>query len=323
MFKKLDNKKRRIIGFSVMGATIAFGLTSTLMVAPGMGIESLRFIKSVERELKDITPKGKFVLDSKSMSYGIVKNVIKQSFVADAISTINHNDKEQLAMRDLYEQYALYWFNDNFGENTDIDLYDIGNSLIEFDKSIASKFNSNGFVNTGIGWMFSHGGMNELYSKDIKELASNQQSIIAQSDYEASIRDNGSLGNIGGLEVEFSMGANIVNNKVWFLNKQIESIRTALTLHFKGGALGLTVFKDENKQLSLEDEIFSKVLTIDDLYHPDFINTLNVLRVGIIFFILNIAIIPTGATISTLALIGTKSKKESLNSGEDKNEKIN
>ncbi|QHX36242.1 hypothetical protein STIUS_v1c06880 [Spiroplasma sp. TIUS-1] len=320
MFKKLSNKKRRIIGFSVMGATVAFGLTTTLMIAPGMGMESLMFIKSVERELKQITPKGKFVLDSTSPTYPLVKNVIKKSFIADAVSTIDFRDPSQLALKGVYEEYAAYWFEDHFGENVDIDLYDIGNSLIEFDKSVAGKFHSTGFVNTGPAWIFTQGGLSEIYGSDVYNLGLNQQTILDQNLYTAYIHDNGSLGNINGVEVEYSIGAHIVNNKVWFLNKQIESIRSALTLHVIGGAMGINVFKDDNNQLSLNDDIFNKYVIVDDLYHPNFTATLQLLRVAIVLFALNFAVIPAGVTVTVLTLKGTKKPK---NTEEVENEEIN
>ncbi|WP_338983495.1 hypothetical protein [Spiroplasma endosymbiont of Othius punctulatus] len=317
MFNKFNNKKRRIVGFSILASTLVFGMTSTLMVAPGIGVESLMFITSVKKELQEITPKGKFVLDKNSPAYSIVKNVIKKSFVADAISTIDHNNEEELKMKIIYEEYALNWFDDHFGEEKDIDLYDVGNSLIEFDKSVAGKFHSFGFVNPGISWVFSLEGLSEIYSSEIYDLSLKQQTLYDQEEYEYYIEDNGIIGNTVGIEVTYSKGTNIVNNKVWFLNKQIETIQAALTLHVTSGALGIKIFKDEKNELSLNDSIFDKHVTTDDLYHPNFTSTLTLLRIAIVFFALSVAIVPAGVIVSHLTLKNTSREKKIKNNPEN------
>ncbi|ALA97703.1 hypothetical protein SKUN_00813 [Spiroplasma kunkelii CR2-3x] len=49
-------------------------------------------------------------------------------------------------------------------KHENIDLYNVGLDLIEFDKTVAFKFHSYWYVNTGTQWMFKSGGIKQMFS---------------------------------------------------------------------------------------------------------------------------------------------------------------
>ncbi|WP_157806927.1 hypothetical protein [Spiroplasma floricola] len=253
-----------------------------------MGIESLTFINSVEKQIKRIMPKGKYVFDPSHPLYEeMMNNVIKNSFKADAISTINfYNSKDYKDHYDEYIKFSDDWYQQHWAEKVankeEIDLYHVGLNFIEFDKAIATKYHSFGFVNTGIQWMFKSKGLKDIFSKDIYELSLEQQTIWNQEVYDKEMTYKGP--GLNGVKVDWSIGTNIVNNKVWFLNTQIDSIKFALQL--------TNPFMDQN--LDKNEEI--KYVTVDSLKAPNFTATLIFLRFAIVLWFFNIIIIPLGIT---------------------------
>ncbi|WP_338985568.1 hypothetical protein [Spiroplasma endosymbiont of Diplazon laetatorius] len=286
--KQLKNKTQKVVLILILSLVGFFSFLSTIMIIPGMGIESLTFINSVEKQLKRIMPEGKYVFDPAHPLYEeMINNVIKNSYKADALSTINFYDSNDY--NEHYEAYIKFseeWFDKYWGQKVEnkeeIDLYDVGINVIEFDKAIAQEFHSFGFVNTGLQWIFKPGGLSEIYSKDVYDLSLEQQTIWDQEDYDSQIEYSGP--GLNGITVKNSIGTNILNNKVWFLNTQIDSIKFAMKL--------TNPFL--NKNLDKKEEI--EYVTVKDLKAPNFTSTLVFLRVATVLWFLNILIIPAGIT---------------------------
>ncbi|AHI52943.1 hypothetical protein [Spiroplasma culicicola] len=312
MFKKYNNKKRRIIGFSIIAATAAFGVTSTALTIPGVGLQSLKLINSVEKQIKKIMPKGTFVVNPQSPLYSMVMDsVIKKSYVADALSTVNWmNEEEKNTLVDAYTDFANQWYDDHWAAKVEakeeIDLHDVGLNFIEFDEAIAQKYHSYGFVNTGIQWMFHKNGTTEIFAEETYEIGLYQQTILNQDVYESYLQYEGP--GITGLVVNSSIGSYLVNNKVWFLNQQIISLSNATAP--SAISPSLSPFKDSAKALEQAQKNAQTPVTVDDLYHPNFIAALGLMKFAYVLFYFNIAIIPAGAVFSYLALKNTVTEKK-------------
>ncbi|ALD66280.1 hypothetical protein [Spiroplasma cantharicola] len=284
--KNIQSKSKKIILILILSFVAFFPILTIIMTVPGMGIESLTFINSVEKQIKRIMPKNKFVFDPNHPLYEeMMENVIKPSFKADALSTINFEDsheKEEFYLK--YSNYSEEWYKKHWAEKVknkeQIDLYDIGLNFIEFDKSVAEEFQSFGFVNTGIQWMFKSGGLKEIFSKNTYEMSLRQQTILDQSDYDDQMKYSGP--GLNGIKIKHSVGTKIVNNKVWFLNTQIDSIKFALKL--TNPFMDKTLSKDQN----------IRYVTVNDLKWPNFTSTLVFLRFSAVVIFFNIVIIPGG-----------------------------
>ncbi|QHX36601.1 hypothetical protein [Spiroplasma sp. BIUS-1] len=287
--KHIKNKTQKLVLILILSFVGFFSFLSTLMILPGMGIESLTFINSVEKQIKRIMPEGKYVFDPTHPLYEeMMNNVVKNSFKADALSTINYYDsKDYNDHYDAYVEFSNNWYEQHWSQKVKdkepIDLYDVGLNFIEFDKAIATEYHSFGFVNTGIQWIFRPSGLKEIYSKETYELSLDQQTIWDQEEYDSEINYSGP--GLNGIKINSSIGTNIVNNKVWFLNTQIDSVNFALSL----------TNPFVNKNIDKKEKI--RYVTVDDLKAPNFTATLTLLRVSIVLWFLNIIIIPSGITI--------------------------
>ncbi|KAF0850942.1 hypothetical protein [Spiroplasma poulsonii] len=148
-----------------------------------------------------------------------MNTVLKSSYEADILSSLNfyENPNQNEAIKKEYLAFADDWFNNRWGttisNRKNIDLYDVGLDLIEFDKSVAVKFHSYGYVNTGIQWMFKSGGINQMFSSALHHHALVQQTINNQDNYNQMVDSTGP--DINGLVVNKSVGTYLVNNKVW------------------------------------------------------------------------------------------------------------
>ncbi|ASZ09092.1 hypothetical protein CK556_01820 [Mesoplasma chauliocola] len=284
-----------------------YGVSAVASTVPGMGIESIRFINSVKNQLEIIMPKDKYVLDPNSPLYKpIMENVIRTSYLADALSTIDYSNSKELEMfKSDYTDFSNEWFDKKWepiiAQGKPIDFYDIAMDMIEFDKAIAAEFQSFGYVNTGTQWIFHKNGINEIFSSELKQNAIKQQSIWEQDEYESFIESSGP--GLTGIKVKSSPGTKLVNNKVWFLNQQIDSIKYAINIQSLQNPF-------VNKNLSI-DEVTDYV-TIDDLYHPNFTRGIIMAQVSFIFMISAALITPTGLGIG----IWKYKKYEKLNSEE-------
>ncbi|WFG95616.1 hypothetical protein M1771_05790 [Spiroplasma citri] len=277
------SKKMKFIWLGLLSGVLSIFLILGIgLTVPGMGLESLKFINSLKTQIQRAFPHGKFVINGKIKIYETLANtVLKSSYEADILSALNFYEKpeENEAIKQKYLQFAATWFYNRWGatiaKRENIDLYDIGLDLIEFDKSVATKFHSYGYVHTGMEWMFRSGGINQMFSSGLKEHALIQQTINNQEDYNQMIDSVGP--DINGLVVNKSIGTYLVNNKVWFLNMQLKNLSYGMT-----AMAGESIFV--NPDLTLQDIIAP--ITVDDLYHPNFVSALNTTRAGTVFILM-------------------------------------
>ncbi|WP_338984334.1 hypothetical protein [Spiroplasma endosymbiont of Diplazon laetatorius] len=293
-------KLKIIISSSI--ATFLF-LLSFLMVIPGLGLESQKFINSIEKQIKTIMPKGMYVIDGQDdVVYETAMNTsVKSAYVSDALSTLNsYEDKDIVIKKEEYTKFSEQWFENRWGEDIknkkDVDLYDLGIDLIKFDKAVATKFLSFSYVHSGIEWMFKSNGLSEAFSSDFYQQIKRDQTIIDQDVYDSYMKYEGP--GLSGLKVEKSLGTMIINNKVWFLNRQIENIKFGFNI------LGHSIFKNKNLN---ESNMNKTKVTYDELSYPFLTDTLEVFRAGSIMFILFLALIlPVFITFLTIWIINYK-----------------
>ncbi|WP_339020250.1 hypothetical protein [Spiroplasma endosymbiont of Atherix ibis] len=302
-FKNFFEQKLKLkIIISSIIASFLF-LLSFLMVTPGIGLESQKFINSIEKQIKQIMPKGMYVIDGQDVVYEQVMNsAIKSAYINDALSTLNsYEDKELFVKKKKkYIKFSEKWFEKRWSEDIknkkDVDLYDLGLDLIEFDKAVATEFLSYAYVHSGIQWMFQSGGLKEAFSSSFYKQVKRDQTIIDQKVYDSWIKSKGP--DLEGISIEKSLGTMIINNKIWFLNKQIENIKFGFNI------LGHSIFK--NKELN-ESNMTKKSVNHEELSYPFFTNTLETFRAGVILlFIFLIVILPTFLTFLTLWIINWK-----------------
>ncbi|PPE06145.1 hypothetical protein [Williamsoniiplasma lucivorax] len=271
---------------------ILYFIVSWALIIPGMGLDAKLFINSVSKQINRIMPKNKYVLDPNTKMYDVIMHgPVKNSYIADAVSTINFANQEEYDMHyDQYIAFATNWFNNRWGatiKNKEaIDFNDVANDMITFDEAVATKFHSFGFVHTGIEWIFHQDGMQELFSSNVQAMAEHQDFIWTQEYYDDQIELE-MLPEMLGLRVKNSIGASIVNNKVWFLNKQVDSLKFALSMQILEKP-----FLDKTLQAS---DVTSYV-GINDLYHPNFALTKNLMKAATIHWLLSFAIV-TSATV--------------------------
>ncbi|AGY41412.1 unknown transmembrane protein [Mesoplasma florum W37] len=275
-------------GITLIVISSLYGIGAIASTIPGLGIESIRFINSVKKQLQIIMPKDKYVLDAESPLYEpIMHNVIRTSYLADAISTIDSfNAAEKDKFTPLYTDFTNAWYTDRWqpviDQKQNIDFYDIATDMIKFDQAIASEFQSYGYVNTGTQWIFHKNGISEIFSRDLRENAIKQQSVWDQDEYEDLIESTGP--GLTGITVKQSPGTKLVNNKVWFLNQQIDSIKYAISIQSLQNPF-------VNKNLRVED--VADYVTIDDLYHPNFTRGLTMAQLSFIFMLSAVVVSPT------------------------------
>ncbi|AGR42182.1 hypothetical protein [Spiroplasma diminutum] len=280
-------------------------LFSLLMVTPGLGLESKKFINSIEKQIKEIMPQGKYVVDGNDVTYEQVMNTaIKSAYTSDAISTLNsYEDVNYAISKEAYTNFSNQWFENRWGDDIknhkDIDLYDLGIDLIKFDQAVATKFLSFGYVNAGIQWMFKSNGLNQIFSSSFYQDAKRNQTIIDQETYDSYMSYEGP--GLNGITVKKGLGTLLVNNKVWFLNRQIENIKFGFNI------MGHSIFKDKSQN---ENNMAKSKVTYEDLSYPFFTNTLTVLRIGIVlFFIFIILVLPIYITFLSLWILNSKKGK--------------
>ncbi|AOG59999.1 hypothetical protein SHELI_v1c00440 [Spiroplasma helicoides] len=302
--KKISDFFSTKVKLKIMIFSIVFGiyfLFSFLMATPGVGIESLRFINSVHNQISQVMPQGVYVIDGKDPAYNtVMENVIKKAYSADAISTLNsYTTKNYEKKRSDYAEFAAKWYENRWGEsaknNQDIDLYDLGVNLIEFDKAVSTEFLSYGYVNPGIGWIFRDGGLKEIFSSHIKEELLRNQTFIDQDLYDSKM-ETSPVG-MEGIDIYSSIGSLLVNNKVWYLNKQIQNIKYGMNI------FGHSIFKDKTLN---ESKMPKTKVEINELYVPHFTEVLDNLRAGSILFFVALATVPFYAFALTVLLINKK-----------------
>ncbi|WP_338972181.1 hypothetical protein [Spiroplasma endosymbiont of Panorpa germanica] len=283
----LSSKLRKFL-FAGISTFIAITfLLGILLSVPGMGLESLKFINSVKSTVNKNFPKGKFVIDGKGKFYEYaMEKSIKSSYTADCFSATNWYEDSSLN-EEHRKEYLIFvdeWFENRWGDvirnKEDVDLNDVSMDLIEFDQAFAQEFHNFGYVNPGITWIWKKGVIADLLSPNLKKShlyldGLEKQTIIDQDVYDANVDFTGP--GLGGINVKSSLGAYLVNNKVWFINMQRKNVSYAMT-----AALGSSVFKDK----TLGEEDLPKTITAKDLYHSNFTAAIYTTAAGVGFLLI-------------------------------------
>ncbi|AGM25555.1 hypothetical protein [Spiroplasma chrysopicola] len=299
MFNNLSKKMKVIWLSSLAGVMTLFFVLGIGFSIPGMGLESLKFINSVEKQIDEKIPKNKFVLDGQNNSFQIImENGILNTYIADAVSTINfyeqNNDRQDLI--EEYSAYAKQWFDKTWGtaieKKQDVDLNTISHDLIEFDKSVAEKYHNYGYVHTGLAWLFKPGGIKSIFAKATHDDALHQQTTIDQTTYDYLMQYTSQKPD--GIKINSSAGTYIVNNKVWFFNVQNNVIVEMIEAN---------IFKNHN--LTKSDRPTD--ITVNDLYHPNFTLGINLAKTGFVFLLVLTPIV-FGVAIPMIVLITIKRK---------------
>lgn len=239
----------------------------------GMGMESQRFINSVEKTIDQYIPKSKVVIDGDGLLYDFAVSQLKKSYVTDVVSTLTDEQKNDVATEKFWETYANNKFDQRWksviDNKEDIDINQFSHELVAFDIEIAKEFHNYGFTHSGLSWIGKSGVLSQLWSSDyakteIYQEAQQNQTIINQSEYQS--------------------GVYLVNNKVWFINDQIKTLTESIQFDI--------VFKDNEsvkKILLTTDENGNEIpvqVSINNFYHPNFTNGFEQTRIGAIFLII-------------------------------------
>lgn len=241
----------------------------------GMGMESQRFINSVEKSIDKYLPKGTVVIDGSKGLYSIAVLQLKESYATDVLSTLTEEQKNDPATKKFWEDYAKEKFDQRWksvtDQKADIDINEFSHALVEFDVQVAQEFHNYGFTHSGLQWIGQNGALADLWSTNYRNTSTYQeakqnQTIIDQAEYQT--------------------GTYLVNNKVWFMNQQIKTLSTfALNS-------ALPIFKDQEaakKTLITQDETGKDVaiqVSGSDFYHPNFTNGFMQTRIGAVFLII-------------------------------------
>jgi hypothetical protein len=316
------SKKMYIIWISVLFGFLGFWfLLSSALTIPGQGLQSLSFIKTVEKQIDRLMPKDKFVLKSDSAAVGLIPNILKTSYEAEVLSTLNVDGDYQVLkttegsiVKD-YVDFADDWFDNTWGDTVDtggnIDLNAIGHDLVAMDKAIAGKFHSESYISAGIQFLYTNtDSVKDIFSKELMEDSKNQSKSIDLKSYDTAIKynreDMESNYNTKGLLITHGAGTYIAANKAWFLNQQKQLLSQTLGNFLinshngwlqADGSYGKAPMTGEEY---LTNKDFRDV-TVDDLKAPNFTSSLNLLRAGTVMTLMTpffaAVIIPLGTLI--------------------------
>lgn len=240
----------------------------------GMGMESQRFISSVENTIDKYLTKGTVVIDgSKGFIYDMAVSKLQESYATDVLSTLAEEQKNDPVTKKFWEDYAQEKFDQRWksivDQKADIDINEFSYALVAFDVQVAQEFHNYGFTHSGLQWIGQKGALADLWSTNYRntntyQAAQQNQTIINQTDYQT--------------------GTYLVNNKVWFINEQIKTLTSPLIMN--------AVFKDKEaakKTLMTQDETGKEVpiqVSGSDFYHPNFTNGFQQTRIGAVFLII-------------------------------------
>jgi hypothetical protein len=311
--KTLGRKMMIILASALFGFLGLWFLLATCLTIPGQGLESLKFIHTVEDEVDRIFPKGKFLVNE-----GITKEIqLKDSYRAEVLSTIvvdNFKDikEDDGSLASQLLAFADQWVEDNItAENATIindkgtayiDLNWIGHNFVEFDKAVTRKFFSSSFVSAGIQYLYTaKNSVKNMFSKGLEDFSKTQETVMDQDAYNKSIVG----GSVAGKNPQFQFtssayGAHIVNNKVWFLQQQYDLIIDVMGMGMMESAV---LYHDENTPLPDADE-YTKTTArpvLESLKQPNFTGSLKLLQAGTVMTLMTpffaAIIIPLGTLI--------------------------
>ncbi|WP_342269046.1 hypothetical protein [Spiroplasma endosymbiont of Aspidapion aeneum] len=272
IMKKISKKLCK----NIFLASFPIVLGGSLLI-PGMGIDSLRFINSVKKEINIIIPEGKFIINPNSPLYEFVlDNTISKAYVNDLLSASdwsNANEAGSKKNRDAYIKYANEWYHSKWDSEIknkkEIDLHDVSFDMIDFDVVAAKKFFNSAYVQSGFEWTFSKNGVVDFFNwKKLHEVykdASNKQKILNQADYDQFVQYQNNI--VDGGNLAYSIGGYISNSKAWLLNIQKNAIKNAISM----GVL-------EDKTLNEDDVKWNVKPT--DFRNPNYITCIYIWFIG-------------------------------------------
>jgi hypothetical protein len=318
--KTLGRKMMIILASALFGFLGLWFLLATCLTIPGQGLESLKFIKSVEKQIDRVIPEGKYVLKydptNSSVSPVVVK-LLMASYEAEVLSTLDIQGVDyQVAKEDensdvyKYVEFTKEHFNNKWGDvltnGGNIDFNAIGYDLIDLDKEIAGKFHSKSLISAGIQFLYSPNSIKAIFSKSLMEDSKNQERIMNDDDYEKAITYNRDKYTSAGMTVNSSIGTYIANNKSWFINTQRQVIGGLLS-NFLVSNLAMWVKPDGTTEKAwtpdTKDNYLSTTVEVktSDLTAPNFSGSLKLLQAGTVMTLMTpffaAIIIPLGTLI--------------------------
>lgn len=269
------NSKHILMGVTLSFFILMIGLGLGLS-AFGMGMESQRFITSIDKAIDKYLPKGKIVVDGSVQTspipglnpYQGAVELLKESYEIDVKSTLTAEELKDENVTNFWTDYADIKFNEDWKVKTDnkedIDINEFSHAVVQFDIEIAKQFHSYAFTHSGLSWIGQKNSLSQLWSSNFANTALYQEAqqnetLIDQSKYQT--------------------GTYLVNNKVAFINQQIETI---------GSAVSLGVFKNATSVISTVKNADGTSVQISstDLYHPNYTTMFQQTRIGAIFLVI-------------------------------------
>ncbi|MCL6429010.1 hypothetical protein LT335_00571 [Spiroplasma sp. JKS002669] len=265
------NSKHILMGLTLSFFVLMLGLGLGLS-AFGMGMESQRFITSVDKVIDKYIPKGKVVLNGKGQYFDTTYVLLRKAYEDDVQSTLTlekQNDEEVMNFWKLYAdtKFDQQW-KSKIDNKEDIDINEFSHAVVQFDIEIAKQFHNYAFTHSGLGWIRQKKVLSQLWGSNFANTALYQE---AQQD--EIILD----------QAEYKAGTYIVNNKVAFINKQLQQVTVVLEIPdmFKDSdSVRNTLMKNEN------DTQVPVQISVDDLYHPNYTKMFQQTRIGAIFLII-------------------------------------
>lgn len=247
----------------------------------GMGVESQRFINSVDAMIDRYIPQGKVVLDGSAEPIGGVIDVytagveiLREAYQQDVLSTLTVEQASDQTVVDFFKAYATDSFEQDwkarYEAKEDLDVNEFSHALVRFDVKVAKEFHDYSFTHSGLSWIGKKGTVSQLLNNNfpksgLYQEAHKNETIVDQTDYKS--------------------GTYLVNNKVAFINNQITGIVNIAA----DPALG-TVLKDAQGTLDTLTLDGTKVnpvqISANDLYHPTYTVMYYQTRIGVVFLII-------------------------------------
>ncbi|WP_342252686.1 hypothetical protein [Spiroplasma endosymbiont of Amphibalanus improvisus] len=372
---------------SLLSVLFIIGISCSI---PGLGMSTLKFINSFTDEIDEYMPKGSLVISSdkvngqpdkiKATMAQTINEQLQAAYTNDVLSSIydpfgdgalstttdaegnvTYNDP---LTQQMYDDAVAQFHHDLDGYFTydttdpdnvtvngmlsDVDLNDVSHNLLDFDRTIGEKYHYSAYTKPGISWIFQ-GGTKSLFSSNstnglYADALKNQQ-MVSMEDYANSVE--------GGLftdPVTKSPGTNLVNNKIWFINDQLQGIIAGLDaatpplplikyhsedLPFTNESLDYinnniaTIYKDGTDEYQSptgnpdawqgfgpNNNFFAST---NDVYNPMYLSDFAVARTGIVFLFILFPIAAIG-TLTPLTYILVKSKKDASEESLEEND---
>lgn len=266
------NAKHILMGVTLSFFVLILGLGLGLS-AFGMGMESQRFITSVEKTIDKYIPKGEVVVSAEGklpLIYNLAVGNLKNSYKDDVLSTLTVEQKSDETIKMFWENYANAKFDERWkstvDNKADIDINEFSHALVQFDIEIAKEFHY-AFAHSGLAWIGQRKTLSSLWSSNFANTSLYQEAQQNETVLEQS---------------KYVTGTYIVNNKVGFINNQIKQILNPVNLN---------AFKDQEsvKNALMRDDNGTQVpvqISVNELYHPNYTTMFQQTRIGSIFLII-------------------------------------